>query len=168
MLLKRQYDPAELAAYLEAKTRGELTEMPMITHVEVMHTGTSPEQNFDDGMIDRAVIDGWATLSADRLQLKTDGEPLRYTVTRAPGYFCKSTGEAIPMSAKAWARFRYSGDSALSQPEARAWLKANDKADNDYDIAVAYHCVLDADQHERFRAVKDAKNRTVAAHTLEA
>lgn len=158
MMLKRHFHPESLA---EGQT-------PRISHVEVLHSGIKPEQNFDDGMIDSAVAQGWATLSGNRLELKTDGEPLRYTVLRAPGYFCKSTGEAIPVTAKAWARFRYAGDSSLSQPEARAWLAANGKEANDYDIAVAYHCVIDDDQHARFRAVRGPKGQIVAAHTLEA
>ncbi len=162
MKLTRHHDPATITP--EARQAGV---QPRITHVTVHHTGLSAEQNFDDGLIDQALVQGWATLEGDRLLLKTDGEPLRYTVNRMPGYFCKSTGEPIPISAKAWARFRFGGDSALSQPEAKAWLAARGLAPNDYDIAVAYHCVLDADQHERLRAVPDAKGSLVAAHTLE-
>ncbi len=158
MMLKRHYDPASLVD----------GQSPRVTHVEVIHTGLSADQNFDDGLIDGAVSAGWAQLSGDRLTLKTDGEPLRYTIKRTPGYFCKSTGERIPVSERAWARFRYGGDSAASQPEARAWLAAHGKQPNDYDIAVAYHCVLDTDQHDRFRAVRGPKNQIVAAHTLEA
>lgn len=157
MKLKAHYDPATLG---EGKT-------PRQTHVEVIHTGLSPEQNFDDGMIERAVSEGWVTIDGKSLTMKTDGEPLRYTIDRAPGYFCKSTGEAIPVTGSAWARFRYAGDSSNSQPEARAWLAANGKESNDYDIAVAYHCTLDAGQHEHFRAVIGPKGMIVAAHTLQ-
>lgn len=158
MKLKRHYDPASIG---EGKT-------PRVTHVEVIHTGLTADQNFDDGMIDKAVLEGWASLSADTLTLKTDGEPLVYAVKRAPGYFCKSTGERIPVSDKAWYSFRYGHDSTLSRAEALSWLAAHGKAENDYDIAVAYHCELSAGQHAKFRAVTGAKGETVAAHTLEA
>lgn len=158
MKLKAHYDP---------ETLGE-SKKPRCTHVEVIHTGLTPEQNFDDGLILDGITEGWVTVSGDRLEMKTDAEPLVYAINRAPGYFCKSTGEAIPMSAPAWARFRYGNDSTASQAEARAWLSANGKEPNDYDIAVAYHCVLDAGQHERFRAVVGPKSQIVAAHTLEA
>lgn len=158
MKLKAHYDPATLG---EGKK-------PRQTHVKVIHTGLSPEQNFDDGMVESGIADGWISIADCILTMKTDGAPLRYTINRAPGYFCKSTGEAIPVTGAAWARFRYAGDSSNSQPEARAWLAANGKEPNDYDIAVAYHCVLDADQHQRFRAVVGPKNQIVAAHTLEA
>lgn len=159
MKLKRHYHP---------DTLGRQGVTPRVSHVEVIHTGTTPEQNFDDGMIDAALAHGWASLEGAELLLKTDGAPLRYAVKRAPGYFCKSTGEVIPITAKAWARFRFSGDSSLSQPEARAWLAAKGKEPNDYDIAVAYHCVIDPAQHAHFRAVLGPKNQIVAAHAVEA
>ena len=158
MMLKRHY-------HSETLNREGVAQR--VCHFEVIHTGLQAEQNFD-GFIDAGVAEGWATMEGDRLSLKTDGEPLRYTVTRVPGYFCKSTGEAIPITAKAWAKFRYGGDSTESRPQALAWLASNGKNAGDYDIAVAYHCVLDADQHERFHAVRDIAGNVVAAHTQEA
>lgn len=136
MLLKRQLD-----------------DQGRCTGVLVKHTGTTPEQNFSDRFVEAALADGWAVLSGDKLTLKADPEPLRYTVRRQPGYFCKSTGEPIPLSADAWLRFRLGGNSARSQAEARAWLAQKGLEANDYDITTAYHCVLDAGLHAKYRAV---------------
>ncbi len=158
MYLKRHYDPDTLG---EGKT-------PKVSHVEVIHTGSKAEQNFDDGLIEQAVVDGWASVSGDRLTLKTADGELAYSITRMPGYFCKSTGETIPLTDRAWLKFRLANDSSLSRPEALAWLQANGKAADDYDICVTFQCVLDAEQHEKYRAVTGPKGQTVAAHTLEA
>jgi hypothetical protein len=125
------------------------------THVVVHHTGTAPEQNFSDRLVDAAVSEGWIVISGDQLQMKTDGEPLRYQLLRRPGYFCKSSGESIPIGVEAWLRFRLANDSRQSRAEALAWLAAHGKASDDYDITTAYHCVLDAAQHARHRAVSE-------------
>lgn len=138
------------------------------THVEVKHTGVSPEQNFSDRMVDQAVKEGWITVDGDTLTMKTDGEPLVYSVTRKPGYFCKSTGEAIPIADRAWFKFRLGNDSGESRPQALAWLAGKGLPADDYDITTAYHCVLDADQHAKFKAVARGGLPAIAAHKLEA
>lgn len=125
------------------------------THVVVHHTGTSPEQNFSDRLVDAAVREGWIVISGEQLQVKTDGEPLRYQLLRRPGYYCKSSGEPIPVGLEAWLRFRLANDSTGSRAEALAWLAAHGKAADDYDITTAYHGVLDAAQHARHRAVSE-------------
>lgn len=124
------------------------------THVEVIHTGTSPEQNFSDRLVDAGVAEGWISISGDTLALKTDGEPLRYKLVRKPGYFCKSSGEPIPISLEAWLRFRLSNDSR-ARTEALAWLASHGKDSSDYEITTAYHCVLDARQHAKHRAFSE-------------
>lgn len=168
MMLKAHYDADELATYRAAKAAGKDPGfLPRTTHVEVIHTGANPDQNFDDQMIDEAIVQGWAAISGDSLTIKTDGEPLRYMLLRGPGYYCKSTGQRIPISEKAWYRFRFASDSSASRPEALAWLVKNGKAETDYDISVTYQCVLDDEQHERFRAVRNADGELVAAHKVQ-
>lgn len=168
MKLKAIYDPAELAEYKAAKARGETpAKEPRTTHVEVVHTGASPEQNFDDQLIDDGKLEGWAAVSGKKLTLKTDGEPLVYDVKRGPGYFCKSTGEDIPISQKAWYRFRFASDSTLSRPEALAWLAKHGKQPDDYGISVTYQCVLNAKQHEQFHAAVDEIGELVSANATK-
>lgn len=164
MKLQRHYtqDPATIAL---AKARGQT--LPA-SHVTCIHSGTSPEQNFSDRLVDTAQREGWIVIDGNTLLMKTADEPLRYEITRKPGYFCKSTGEAIPVTEANWLRFRMANDQRASA-EAKAWLAANGKAADDYDITTAYHCVLDATQHANYRAVSPGGGLpAVAAHTLEA
>lgn len=147
MMLRKQYDKAGKC-----------------THVTVKHTGSSPEQNFSHRVVEDGVADGWIAVSPSQLVIKTDGEPLRYALKRTPGYYCLSTGERIPVSAMAWASPRR---GELASREARDWLSKAGKAPTDYEVTNAYECVLAPEQHDRFRAVLDAKGRVVGNHTLE-
>lgn len=147
MLMQRQYDHAGKC-----------------THVTVKHTGTSPEQNFSHRLVENGVADGWIEMGGSSLVIKTDGEPLRYEIKRTPGYYCSSTGERIPVSAMAWASQRR---GELASREAMFWLAKAGKAPTDYEVTNAYECVLAREQHDRFRAVLDAKGRVVGNHTLE-
>lgn len=164
MMLKRQYHPAELDAHLTAKALGAAhPPQPRVTHHTVMETGAGAEQNFKAAWVEQGVSEGWLTLAGDKLELKTEGEPMRYTVKRAPGYYCRSTGARIPVPELAWLRFALAGDSTQSRGSALAWLAANGKAPNDYEITAAYECVLDTKQHETFRGVRHFAN-VMAAH----
>lgn len=138
------------------------------THVEVKHSGLSPEQNFSDRLVDQAVKEGWMVVGDKTVTIKTDADPLNFALVRKPGYFCKSTGESIPVSEANWLRFRLANDQRASA-EAKAWLAGKGLPANDYDITAAYHCVLDAKQHAKYRAVSPGGGiPAVAAHTLEA
>jgi hypothetical protein len=169
MMLKRQFEPASLQAFLVAKMLGA-THPPeaLVTHHTVENTGLGRQQNFDDQWVEQGVAAGWATLSGDRLELKTDGEPLRYTILRGPGYYCKSTGEPIPMHVAAWLKFRLANDSSQSRPIVLAWLAANGKNATDYEILAQFNCLLDEDQHNHWRAVRHPVNgNIVPAHQLQ-
>ena len=85
---------------------------------------------------------------------------------RTPGYYCKSTGEQIPISTLAWVRVLTSGVGDLSRLEALAWLAAHGKAASDYEFTMSYECVLDAGLHQKYRAVRAVSGNPVAAHTL--
>lgn len=131
MLMQRQYDKAGKC-----------------THVIVKHTGTDEAQNFSHRVVEGGIADGWIEVGEDYLQIKTDGEPLRYRLNRTPGYYCVSTGERIPISAMAWASPRR---GELASREARTWLAKAGKEPTDYEVTNAYECVLDADQHAQFK-----------------
>lgn len=172
MKLQRQFDPSVAAAYKAAaavaKAQGQPEPpQPPATHVVCLNSGTRPEQNFSDRMIEAAEREGWVKIDGDTLTMKTDGEPLRYKITRRPGYFCKSTGASIPVSDRAWLKFRLANDGAGSRAEALAWLAGKGLPATDYDITTAYHCVLDAKQHAKYSAVTDG-GIVRAAHEMEA
>jgi hypothetical protein len=138
MRLKRQYDD-----------KGECN------GVLVMHTGTTPEQNFSTDLVATAQAQGWMAIDGDKLKLKSAcGAELLYTVRRTPGYYCCHDGAPIPISAAGWM------DPRVASAEARAYLKANGfegrpspDAGNPagYCRINAYECVLDASQHEQFK-----------------
>jgi hypothetical protein len=121
------------------------------SHVRVVHTGTSPEQNFSTRLVDAGVAQGWVSVSGDRLLMKTDAAPLAYTVKRPPGYYCKSTDAPIPVSDAAWRILTRYAITDEARPEVLAWLAAQGKAADDYDLSLAWECVLDAAQHDAFK-----------------
>lgn len=140
MLLQKQYE------------KDPKTQAPQrVSHVLVKHTGLKPEQNFSRRLVESALADGWMTLDGATLTMKGDPEDLVYLVKRDPGYYCVSTGERIPISQMAWTRMLATGIGDLSAREAKGWLLARGKAQNDYEVCQAYECVLDADQHDRFK-----------------
>lgn len=148
MRLKRQYEKGR------------------VTHMLVEHTGTSPQQNFADRLVEQGIDEGWIALDGKLLTMVAAPESLRYTVLRRPGYYCLSTGEPIPLSERAMRRLATRQMDA-PRAEALAWLASKGLAADDYEVTLAYECELDAEQHERFKAARDAASNVVAAHTLE-
>lgn len=124
------------------------------TGVRVKHTGLSPEQNFSHRLIEQAMAEGWVVIDGDTLTMQAKPEALRFRLRRVPGYYCISTGERIPVSDIAWTRMRSTGLGDLSRKEALAWLLARGRAQTDYEVTNAYECVLDEEQHAKYRAVK--------------
>ena len=151
MYLKRLYDDAG-----------------RVSRVEIRHTGLSAEQNFSRRLVLQACGDGWMRLTGDQIVVVGEPEDLVYTILRAPGYYCISTGERIPVSQLAWEQAVSQPAAVLAAAEARAWLAGAGLASNDYEVTMAYECVLAEQQHEKFRAVKAVSGNLVAAHTLEA
>lgn len=148
MLLKRHYDPASIE-------RGD----PVLTHVEVKHTGANPEQNFSTSLVLQGKASGLITIVDDQLTLHVKPEALRYTIKRRPGYYCCHDGARIDISPEAF------GDPALAAMEAQAYLASHGfagKASPDkcnpagYMRLHEFQCVLDAEQHARFKATPGA------------
>jgi len=84
MLLKRLYDtPAEGGA---ARLAG----------VAVIHTGTHEGQNFAPRYVERAVSEGWMSLSRGTLTIHAAGADLVYKIVRGPGRWCCHCGEKLP------------------------------------------------------------------------
>lgn len=166
MLLQRKFtQTAEQIAAMQAAGQ----HIPA-DHVLVKHTGLQAAQNFSRRLILQAVTDGWATIERNRLTMRTaaDQDDLVFTIKRDPGYYCKSTGERMPISQLAWEQLLAERVGKLAYAEAQAWLKGAGKAADDYEITMAYECELAAEQHEKYRAVEIKPGIAVAAHTLEA
>lgn len=148
MLLKRKYDMRDPAS-------------PVVTGVELGHTGIKAEQNFSVRLVSQALAEGWMELAGDTILLHTDVGPLRYTVKRAPGYYCCHDGKRIPISEMAQHERLRSGVGRLAAQEARAYLalhgyagKPSPDAANPagYVSLEHYECVLEAAQHAKYRA----------------
>ena len=82
MLLKRQY---------KKHADGTLLDPPQVDHLDVKHTGTSPGQHFSTRLVAAGIAEGWLSIAGSQLTIKTDGEPLVYTVVRVPGKYPCST-----------------------------------------------------------------------------
>lgn len=140
---------------------------PIVTGVDVFHTGLSPEQNWDQGQVLQYASEGWLRLEGDQIVLAAEQDTLRYDVLRRPGYYVRSTGERIPISELAMQQFMTERVATLAPAEARAFLAGKGLAENDYEASRIYRCCLTAEQHEKWRAVRDIAGNVVAAHTLE-
>lgn len=55
------------------------------TGVRVLHTGTSPAQNFSTRLVTQAAAEGWLSISGDALTLRAENGDFRYRVLRQPG-----------------------------------------------------------------------------------
>jgi hypothetical protein len=138
------------------------------TGVIIKHTGLSPEQNFSRRLVQAALAEGWLTIEGDKLRIRGAQETLVYEIKRQPGYFCRTTGERIPISAHAWEQALIERVATLAPKEARTWLEAKGLPPTGYEVTHAYECVLDESQHEKYRAVVDpVSSNVVAAAALE-
>lgn len=135
--------------------------------VDVFHTGLSPEQNWDQGQVLQYASEGWLTVEGEQIVLKAAQETLRYDILRRPGYYVRSTGERIPVSELAMQQFMTEQMATLAPAEARAFLLGKGLPLNDYEASRVFRCRLNAEQHEKWRAVRDIAGNVVAAHTLE-
>lgn len=77
MLLKRIYKPQ---AEKDPK-------VPVLSHIELRHTGTHAEQNFSRRLVEAAVKEGWMKIEGDKLALLAKPENLVYTIKRTPGRY---------------------------------------------------------------------------------
>jgi hypothetical protein len=122
------------------------------SHVRVIHSGSTPEQNFSCRLVAAGVAQGWISISGNQLLMKTDAEPLRYHIKGRPGYYCRSSGESIPVTPAAWRLVERYGITEEARPELVVWLLAHGKAASDYRLSLQFDCVLDADQHNKHKA----------------
>lgn len=180
MELQKRYTRDELARFEVAKAaaaaQGAEPPRAAASHLRVLHTGVSEGQNFSTRFVEGGLVEGWLSfvelVDGKHMRIKCehqsgqeptglthpDGTPkmrpvysnedLIYRVVREPGYYCVSTGDRIPISGMAWGSSRR---GELAPKEAKAWLAARGLAPTDYEVTNAYECILDSDQHERFK-----------------
>lgn len=140
---------------------GDCLNPPALDYVELQHTGTTPEQNFSDTLIEGALKEGWARFSDDgSLILDVSPEPLRYKINRTPGRYCCHCSARLDEDVTgAKAREHVATEHAgVTSPD-----KANPAG---YVRTHSYDCVLNSTQHERYNfqqvfadKVKNGKKR---------
>lgn len=163
MLLKRHYKKPEGwepirntrdasgKLLVEALAEGDCLNPPPLSHVEMKHTGTSPEQNFSRELIEHGMREGWVQFERGELLLKVLPETLRYTVKRTPGRWCLHCGVALLEDT----------DGAKSREHVKAFHDGVPSPDANnpagYVKTHAYECALNTAQHEKFKK-KDKRN----------
>lgn len=168
MLLKKHYaKPADWVAVKNVRRKdGTLLvpgmkenaclNPPPISHIQLGHTGTNPEQNFPEYMVDEYMKTGLMTFGSDgELILKTDKGDLRYTVLRTPGSYCLHCGKRIDDDTV--------NDGAPSREHVAVehkGVKPIEGAPSGYERIHKYECILNSVQHEKYNfGMWDAKRR---------
>jgi hypothetical protein len=119
---------------------GECINPPPLDYVELKHTGANPEQNFSMGMVVDGLREGWMAFDGDELVLQVKPETLLYKVLRTPGRYCLVCRENL-------------NDNSEGGEAAREHVKAKHAGAplGSYERINHYECVLDADQHKKYK-----------------
>lgn len=139
----------------------------VVTHVLVKHTGSGDAQNFSERLVGAGVEAGWIVVEGETLTIKAQPEPLRYSIRRRPGYYVAGTCDRIPLTDAAWSQALSRTEATLAPREAKAYLSQRGLPVTGYEVTRAYECVLDAEQHDKFKAIVNAKGLVVGKHTQE-
>ena len=149
MLLKRHYDTPE-GWEPKRNQAGILVNAPKLSHVEVIHTGVHEEQNFSQRLVSAAVTEGWMTMSRGKIILHTPDEDLEYTILRGPGVYCCHCAASLGEDAS----------GAVGREHVRTLHPGEESPGSQnpagYENTTAYHCVLDSEQHEKWRSPEGA------------
>lgn len=152
---------------MEIKRRYDTTVTPpQLVGYTVVHTGNAALQRFSHRFVQDGMAAGLVHIEGDRLTLVCEPMNLHYTVQRVPGYYCKSTGQRIPLSDMAMTEAMTRQVAILAPREARAWLLSYGLPATDYEAPKDFQCELDADQHQAMAAVLAPSGLRVAASSL--
>ena len=127
-----------------AQPEGACLNPPPFSHMEIIHTGTSPEQNFSTDFVLDGLRDGWIELSNSELRLIGQPETMIYQVLRKPGCYCSHCGKQIDRGdrgelARLHVAMEHAGQTIQGNPAG-------------YEVINHFECVLGAEQHERMKA----------------
>lgn len=151
MLLKRIYKTPE-GWEKKLDDKGECINPPPLEYVSLANTGVHPEQNFSIDLVTEGLTNGLMLIDDDVLTLDCHPEPLRYNIKRRPGRYCLHCGEKLgDDTGGALARLhvaeKHAGKTSpdASTPAGYVWL-------------LHFECVLDAEQHEKYRVRPETKH----------
>ncbi len=144
----------ELKRHFQRDATGELIRgsdgQPALAFIEVRHTGTHPEQNFSTRLVEGGQAEGWIEIDGDELTLLAQPEDLHYTIRRRPGRYCLHCGEKLPDDdggpkpgalARQHVAEKHAGQPSPDPAQPAGYFRTN-----------AWECILDLEQHDRFRA----------------
>lgn len=63
------------------------TGKPVLSHIEVQHTGTTRDQHFSVDLVAAGLAEGWISIADGVLTLHAKPEDLRYQILRVPGRY---------------------------------------------------------------------------------
>jgi len=116
------------------------------TKVEIKHTGFDREQNFSTRLVSGAMAEGWMRMDDKYIYIKTTEEELVYKINKRPGYYCcfdDKYFESVDM-VKSWVESNYKDKESPDPQNPLGYKKLNH-----------YECVLEAHQHEKYKANKE-------------
>lgn len=123
-----------------------------VAGVGLIHTGTHPEQNFSARLVAQGLAQGWLAIGGGKLTLTTvdpdleSEAKLEYTIVRGPGLYCCHCAKRLEDDVTGeLAR----GHVAEAHPGAESPDRDNPAG---YRRITGYEAVLDAAQHEKYRA----------------
>ena len=138
-----------------SKDPGTILNLPPVSHFTVEHTGTHAEQNFTEETVRAWLASGAAQIADGKLTLRTeDGQPdLEYTIKRVPGHYCCHCGAELEDANVV--RDGVSGGTLHVRTHAvdgKVPKSPDPSNPAGYERLNHYECVLDAKQHEQFKA----------------
>jgi hypothetical protein len=150
MLLKKIYK-TPVGWEKEVDAAGNCTNPPPLDYISLAHTGVQAEQNFCTDMVVDAMRDKYLSIEDDVLILHVAPEDLRYKILRSPGRYCLHCGEKLPDDEKGTlARLHV----ATKHPDAISPDRIDPAG---YEMLNHFECILESQQHDRFRVTTPAK-----------
>lgn len=121
-----------------------------VDYVQVLHTGTKPEQHFSLNLMDQMMRAGFAMITRDQIVLHTKPKDLIYTVKRHPGYYCCHCKEYLPDAGLMLASGETVGQNHVGIVHSDA-TSPDPSNPAGYERINYYDVVLNSDLHEEFR-----------------
>lgn len=145
---------------LKDRTRPEraILNPPPIDFITIEYTGTNPEQHFTEKLVRAGQREGFLAITGNTLSLIATPEDLEYTIKRYPGYYCCHCGAELPdagvMETDEDGKETGRTLGLVHVEEQHEGAVSPDPSNpSGYERLDYYDCILNKEQHERFRFV---------------
>jgi hypothetical protein len=161
MLLKRIYTKPE-GWGKQVDENGKCINPPPLDYISLANTGINPEQNFSTDLVTEGLTSGRMKIDGETLIMDTYPEPLRYTIKRRPGRYCLHCGEKLADDqtgalARLHVAEKHAGEPSPDKNVPAGYISINH-----------FECVLNAEQHEKYRVKPEHKHRAPVFHLRDA